>query len=377
MKLRICHFVNHITGKSDGVYTHLMMLFRNLDRSKYEQCLVFQGNEKIENELKKLGIEVYVIPNLNKKFSVRCFIQFYKFIKVRQIDIIQTHFLKPYTIAGVVNIILRKKMIHNYQGLFINNLYNNWLEKLFYKTVHIIIYLFKSVNLAIAPSFTSKEDLLKETKLFPQIEVYYNGYDKDNTDELDMELVNFINKLRLSSHIVGIVARLEVQKRIDVSLEIAKIFFQNHKSVYFLYFGDGPLENEMKALADKMGINNNVKFMGYIPNIKYYIKYFDVLLFTSDWEGLPLTLWESMAAGVPIVSTDVGGIREIIEKEKCGLIFSKNALSEGAAAIEKVVLDKELKNRLGKNGLEAVKNKYNISSFIKSIEKIYDSIISE
>jgi glycosyltransferase involved in cell wall biosynthesis len=192
-----------------------------------------------------------------------------------------------------------------------------------------------------------------------------------------MELVNFINKLRLSSHIVGIVARLEVQKRIDVSLEIAKIFFQNHKSVYFLYFGDGPLENEMKALADKMGINNNVKFMGYIPNIKYYIKYFDVLLFTSDWEGLPLTLWESMAAGVPIVSTDVGGIREIIEKEKCGLIFSKNALSEGAAAIEKVVLDKELKNRLGKNGLEAVKNKYNISSFIKSIEKIYDSIISE
>ena len=318
MKLRICHFVNHITGKSDGVYTHLMMLFKNLDRSKYEQFLVFQGNEKIENELKEWGIEVYAIPNLDKKFSIKSFVQFYKFAKSHQIDIIHTHFLKPYAIGGLTNIILRRKMIHNYQGLFINNLYNSKLEKLFYRTVHIIIFLFKSVDLAIVPSFTSKEHLLYETKLFPQIEVYYNGYDPNSKSELNVELVSFFKKLRLSYYIVAIIARIEVQKRIDVSLEIAKRIFQNHKNVFFLYFGDGPLENEMKTLADEMGLNKSVKFMGFIPDIKDYIKYFDLLLFTSDWEGLPLTLWESMAAGIPIVSTDVGGIREIVGKEKCG-----------------------------------------------------------
>jgi len=372
--IRICHFVNHITGKSDGVYTHLMMLFKNLDRSKYEQFLVFQGNEKIENELKKMGIQVHVISSLNKKFSMKSFVQFYKFAKFYKIDIIQTHFLKPYTIGGLTNILLKRKMIHNYQGLFINNLYNTKLEKLFYKVAHIIIHLFKSVDLAIAPSFTSKEHLLSETKLFPRIEVYYNGYNLNSKSELNVELVSFIEKLRESNHIVAIIARLEVQKRIDVSLEITKRVFLNHKNIFFLYFGDGPLENEMKTLADELDIGESVKFMGFIPDIKDYIKYFDLLLFTSDWEGLPLTLWESMAAGVPIVSTDVGGIREIIEKEKCGLIFSKNSISEGAAAIEKLILDKELRNCLGKNGLEAVRNKYNISSFIKSVEAIYDSI---
>ena len=72
-----------------------------------------------------------------------------------------------------------------------------------------------------------------------------------------------------------------------------------------------------------MNLNQNVKMLGYIPNAKLYIKYFDLLLFTSDWEGLPLSVWEAMAAKVPIVSTDVGGVKEILEKEKCGLTYPR------------------------------------------------------
>ena len=370
-KIKICHFVDHITGKSDGVYAHLMMLFKYLDKSKYEQFLVFQGDEKIENEMQALGVKVLSIPTIKNKFPINCLIQFFRFVKSYKIDIIQAHYLKPYIIGAIANIVLGKKMIFNYHGLFINNLYNNFYEKLTYRLFHSLSVLLGSVNLALAPSLMNKKNLLSETNLFPEIRVYYNGADPDTGDTIDNKIVDRLTKLKEKYFIVGIIARIEIQKRIDISLNIAKTIVNKFPQTYFIYFGDGPDQYKMENRAQSLGLSKNVEFMGYVPGAKAYIKFFDVLLFTSEWEGLPLSLWEAMANGVPIASTDVGGIKEIVEGEKCGIIFTKSSIYEGAAAIEKFIFDKELKNNLGKNGLEAIRNKYTLSAFIKRMESIY------
>ena len=370
-KIRICHFTNHITGRSDGVYTHLMMLFKYLDKSTYEQFLVFQGDEKIENEVQALGVKVIVIPTIDNKFPINCLIQFLRFVKSYKIDIIQAHYLKPYIIGAIANIVLRKKMIFNYHGLFINNLYNNYFEKLAYRFFHSLSVLLGSVNLALAESLANKENLLRETKSFPEIRVYYNGFDPDMGDTIDINIVDHLTKLKEIYFIVGIIARIEIQKRIDVSLNIAKTVVNKFPKTFFIYFGDGPDLYNMKKKIQALGLGKNVEFMDYIPGAKAYIKFFDILLFTSDWEGLPLSLWEAMANGVPIASTDVGGIKEIVEGEKCGIIFPKSSINEGAAVIEEFILNKELKNNLGKNGFEAIRNKYTLSAFIKTMETIY------
>ncbi len=370
-KIRICHFTNHITGRSDGVYTHLMMLFKYLDKSTYEQFLVFQGDEKIENEVQALGVKVIVIPTIDNKFPINCLIQFLRFVKFYKIDIIQAHYLKPYIIGAIANIVLRKKMIFNYHGLFINNLYNNYFEKLAYRFFHSLSVLLGSVNLALAESLANKENLLRETKSFPEIRVYYNGFDPDMGDTIDINIVNHLTKLKEIYFIVGIIARIEIQKRIDISLNIAKTVVSKFPKTFFIYFGDGPDLYNMKKKIQALGLGKNVEFMDYIPGAKAYIKFFDILLFTSDWEGLPLSLWEAMANGVPIASTDVGGIKEIVEGEKCGIIFPKSSINEGAAVIEEFILNKELKSNLGKNGFEAIRNKYTLSAFIKTMETIY------
>ena len=157
MKIKVCHFVNIITGKSDGVYAHLKMIFKYVDFNKYEHYLVFQGNSKIEEETVSLGVKVFTIPSLKNKFSLRSFTDFYSFVKKQNIDIIHAHLIKPYAIAGILNILLRKKMIFNYHGLFINNKYNTMIEKFIYKICHLIIYLLRSNDLAIVPSLASKE----------------------------------------------------------------------------------------------------------------------------------------------------------------------------------------------------------------------------
>ena len=131
--IKICHIVNHITGKADGVYVHLKSIFRNYDRNKFEHILIFQGGEKIENELRELGIKVYTSESLKKKISLKAFSDIYKVIKSEQIDIIHSHLIKPYTIAGLINIFLKKKFVFNYHGIFLkNNPYYNFIERSIY-----------------------------------------------------------------------------------------------------------------------------------------------------------------------------------------------------------------------------------------------------
>ena len=175
--IRVCHIVNLITGRADGVYTHLKMIFKNYDRIKFEHYLIFQGEETIENEVGEMGTKVFVSTSLKKKISVKAFVDIHRFLKNNNIDIIQVHLIKPYAIAGLVNIILRKKFIFNYHGIFLrNNPYYNFIGKSIYSAIHYLIFVFGKVDAVLVPSNRSKELLSSETKLFPEPVVYYNGY---------------------------------------------------------------------------------------------------------------------------------------------------------------------------------------------------------
>ena len=373
--IKICHIANLITGKADGVYTHIMMLLNNLDKTKYEQILIFQGGQKIEEEMNKIGIRTYVIDCFKKKFSLKLFIELYRIIKKEKINIIQTHLLKPYAVAGVLNIVLKKKLIFNYHGLFIDNLYYNKVEKFIYKIIHFLVCKLNSVDLAIVPSNTSREILLKETKHFKKISVYYNSYSSlDNkavTDSIITDLVNIKQNFLL----VGIIARIEIQKRIDRALKVLKLLIEENSNVFFVFMGDGPLEKEMHVRAIELGEQDYCKFYGFVENAANYIGHFDMLLFTSEWEGMPLAMWEAMAKGVPIISSDVGGVKEIIELNECGIIYEKENISEAANIILDLTKQPDMRKMMGENGRAAIKEKYNLQNFTNTFDKFYRELI--
>ena len=171
--IKVCHIVNLITGKADGVYSHLKMIFQNSDRTKFQHFLVFQGGEKIEREVNEFGVKVFTCKSLKKKISIKAFFDIYRIIKQNNISIIHTHLVKPYTIAGLLNIFLRKKLIFNYNGLFLaNNIYHGFVEKFVYRICHLLINTVGFVNAVLVPSKKSQELLSKETKLFPEPIVY-------------------------------------------------------------------------------------------------------------------------------------------------------------------------------------------------------------
>lgn len=371
--IKVCHIVNLITGKADGVYAHLKMIFENSDKNQFEHILIFQGGEKVEREVKDVGVKVFVSESLKKKISVKAFSDIFRIIKKNKIDIIHTHLIKPYAIAGLVNIILRKKFIFNYHGLFIfRNVYYGFIEKLIYQIIHFILYIFRVVDAVLVPSKRSKELLQRETKLFPEPIVYYNGYSFNQPkSEPDFQLVKLIEHLKQNKIIIAVIGRLEVDKRIDRAIEIVKRLTYRGTNVHLLVFGDGRLKDELKNLIDREGLNENAELLGFVEGIQNYYHLFDIILFTSDWEGMPLSIWEAMANKVPVVATAVGGIPEVFNKHNCGLLFEKDDIDDAVAKLQLILSDNKLRNIITENGRKAVEELYNSEKFMKWLDQLY------
>jgi len=376
--INVCHIVNLITGKSDGVYAHLKMILKNSDKAKFQHYLIFQGGENIEKEISELGIKVFAIPSIKKKVSLQPFIDVYKILKANEIDIIHTHLVKPYAIAGLLNILLRKKFIFNYNGLFIGkNPYYGFTEKSIYKIIHIIINLFSTVDAVLVPSMKSKELIIEETKLFPEPIVYRNGYSLNKTySKFNEDLWLKIQELKKKYLIIAVIGRLEMQKRIDLALELFKSVLSKNEKIFLVIFGDGILKNQLITKSIELGVSSRVIFTDYVPAVVNYFKVIDFLLFTSDWEGMPLSMWEAMAYQVPIVAPDVDGFKEILEEENCGLIYEPGNRKDAEKKILILIDNKQLRLNLGQNGKSAIEEKYTEMKFIDKIEQIYFDLMN-
>jgi len=333
----------------------------------------------IETEICNMGVKVFVVSSLKKKISISAFVDVYRIIKSLNIDIIHCHLVKPYVIAGLINIFLRRKLIFNYHGLFLSsNPYYSFFDKLIYRLFHILIFLIGRVDSVLVPSKKSRELLLMDTKLFPNPIVYYNGFSKSDNDlHIDIKLIEKIQIIKKSNIILALVGRLEIDKRIDSAIEILKSLTQQNINLHLLIFGEGSLKNKLQNHVQSLNLYSSIHFVGYVKGLKSYYKYFDILLFTSEWEGMPLSLWEAMANRVPIVAPDVGGFKEILEENNCGFIYESNNLKEAENKILELINDESIRLNLGQNGKSAIEKKYNEREFIKQIEKNYFKLMSE
>jgi glycosyltransferase involved in cell wall biosynthesis len=124
-------------------------------------------------------------------------------------------------------------------------------------------------------------------------------------------------------------------------------------------------------------LNYSVDFYGYVENVECLYKYFDLMLFTSDWEGMPLTMWEAMANEVPVVAPDVGGFKEILEENKCGLIYESGNLKEAEDKLVQILEAEQFRKTLGKNGGAAIESNYTERKFIQQIEKVYSNLMTK
>jgi glycosyltransferase involved in cell wall biosynthesis len=373
--IKVCHIADHLTGKADGIFTQLFLQARFSDKNKLEYHLIIAYPIQNLNLLEDLDVHIKILPNLKSKFPLIAGFQLFSYIKKNGIDVLHTHFLKPFILIGILNIFLRKGALYNYHGLSFDNVFNNKIEIAIYKFFNFFINLVKSYDLIIVPSKESKRKLQNENRFRIPIESYYLGMDTNLlTEKPDRKLVRFFENLKTDNLIIGIIARIDIAKRIDNALRIFNKLLQYNSEIVLVVIGDGDKTEEIQLVITQFGLSGKVHLLGFVPNARIYIKYFDIFLLTSDYEGFPIAIWEAMSSGVPIVSSDVGGIKDILEEENCGCTYPVQNLDDGVKCILDLLNDKSKRNRLGENGFNAIISKYRIEKFIDKIDKLYKKI---
>lgn len=176
--------------------------------------------------------------------------------------------------------------------------------------------------------------------------------------------------------IVGIVARFKPEKRHDLFLKAGKIVVEKFPSAKLLIVGDGPLRNEVMSMADRMNLLKSTVFTGGLDNVLPALHMMDVSVLCSDMEAFPNAVLESMAAGVPVVSTDVGSVSEAITDGENGFLVPRNDPRMLAESICKLLSDTNLADKITKNALDTVKRNFSLGKMIEQRENLFEEMIS-
>jgi glycosyltransferase involved in cell wall biosynthesis len=184
--------------------------------------------------------------------------------------------------------------------------------------------------------------------------------------------------MRVPAHasVVATVGRLTAIKRHQLFLQVAAMVAARLPETVFLIAGDGELRDELESSSRQLGLESRVRFLGWRRDLATIYAATDVFVLTSRNEGTPVALIESMACGVPGVSTDIGGIRDVIASPDMGVAVGSDdaaALSEHVVAL----LDHRERRRLmGACAREWVLERYGVVRLVHDITGLYQQLLS-
>jgi glycosyltransferase involved in cell wall biosynthesis len=221
----------------------------------------------------------------------------------------------------------------------------------------------------------------KEGSPADRIEVVYNGIDLSAYHVPDRDRCRVREELRLAPDDLVLiqVARLDPLKNHAMTLRaLARLVQQSGQStIRLLIVGDGPQADAIAEQVRASGLEPFVRLLGRRDDVPRLLGAADVALLTSRSEGIPLSIIEAMAAGLPVVATRVGGIPEVVEENRTGLLVAAEADDELAGQIARLAASPVLRQELGHQGRQRAFDRFSEDQMIASYDAIYRSLMSK
>ncbi len=350
-----------------GLEIMVLNLLRKINRERYEPSIcTFQTGGDLKKEFELMEIPIFIAER-KEGWDFRLPFKLSKLLTKEKIDLIHTHNAVPWLYGGIAAKILNSKLLFHTEHA---NLYP---EKK--KLILAEKYLSNITNEIIADVKKVADYLEKEEGICPnKIKVIFNGVDVGKYESVKINTISKKRELGINEDnlIIGIVARLNKVKDHNNLLNAFRIVSQSIDEAKLLIIGDGELKQELINYSNKIGIDKKVIFLGNRRDIPELLKILDVFVLSSISEGLPLTILEAMAAGVPVIATNVGGNKEVVLHEETGLLVPERDSKELADAINIVLKNKEKANLFSINGLIRVKQYFSLDQMVKKYERLYE-----
>jgi glycosyltransferase involved in cell wall biosynthesis len=363
--LQVCDHLGWEGSRMHGVKRLFGWMIPRFDRSRFNVSLVSLRKKDLSEEtLEAQGIDITYLHR--SKFDPRTLTDLLRVIDRKRIDILHLHGYGATTFGRLAAVIRRVPVIvHEHANLTDTP----WFQKVADRMLE------PATDIAIAVS-KSTADFVIGARQIPasKVKVVYLGapLEEFGRARSDADIAQARAELGFAPNdfAIGTITRLHESKGNSVLVDAAARVVAARPGARFCLVGEGPLLPDLEAQAAALGLGSRFVFAGFRRDTAATLSAFDLSVFPSLWEGTPLTAFEALAAGKPIVATDADGLMDILTDGVDAAIVPRR---DSVALADKIVwaIDHpEVRAKLGAAARETGRQ-YDISMFVRKMERLY------
>lgn len=368
-KTKILHMV--VSLEVGGTETQLVQVAKRLDPRLYDVrvgCLRAVG--PLVGSLLQAGIQVLEFPTQGPVLSPRGFFQLFRlaqYIRKERIDVVHSHDLWANLISVPAARLARAPIVITSQR---NMAHLSWYTPFRRKIVRLIHLL---ANHVVANSDAIKRLLAQDFRIPPErVHVLRNGVDFERIARARGDRLKLFPALSQKAKLVIHVANMNSEvKGHAILIEAAKDVCTVVPEAAFILVGDGPLRSQLEEQVRRVGIWDHFTFLGRRKDVPEILSCGDLFVLPSFAEGLPNSVLEASAAGLPIVATSVGGIPEIIEDGATGLLIPPENPQALCAAILQLLKNPAFAAAVARAGKERVSSQFCFDIALAGLKRLY------
>jgi len=361
----------YVITRSDvigGASAHLLDLAEGVQAQGHKVTIIIGGSGMVVDIAKSRNLNCICLRNLVREISIltdlKCVFELRAMLKSLKPDLVHLHSAK----AGMVGRLSAKSL-----GLRCVYTAHGWpftegvpsKKQAVYRNIERIMA--RLTNQIITVSEFDKRIAVDARVAKPaKLTVVHNGVSE----------VSDITRSEISHGLppkLIMVARFEVQKDHQVAINALS---QLKKLKWIMEFvGDGPDLAQAMELAHSLGLDDRIVFSGACNDVPSRLAAADIFVLASRWEGFPLVILEAMRAGLPVIASDVGGVKESVEHNVTGILVPRSSEKYMVSALEGLINNPALRTSMGKKGRAAFKANFTLETMLKKTLKVYEQVL--
>jgi glycosyltransferase involved in cell wall biosynthesis len=363
--LQVCDHLGWEGSRMHGVKRLFGWMIPRFDPGLVRVSLVsLRRRDLSEETLDALGVDITYLER--SKFDPRTLAALLEIVDARRIDILHLHGYGATTFGRMVGALRRiPTIVHEHANLTDTP----WFQKIADRVLE------PATDIALAVSRSTGEFVVSARAIpSEKVKVVYLGVplEEFSRDRTAVETAAARSELGVAGDefAIGTVTRLHESKGNSYLIDAAAQVVRAAPKARFFLVGEGPLLAELKAQAAALGLADRFVFAGFRRDVAATLSAFDLVVFPSLWEGTPLTVFETLAMGKPIVATDADGLLDVLTDSSDALIVPRRDPGALAAAMVRAMDDPALRARLGSQA-RLTGRQYDIALFVRKMERLY------
>jgi glycosyltransferase involved in cell wall biosynthesis len=377
-----------------GPARHVVLLDGGLRARGYDTLLVHgsldAGEASLEHLAQAGGLATLKIPELGRSISllsdVRAFFALVRAMFREAPDVVHTHTAKAGTLGRLAAIAFNLTRSRRRRCVLVHTFHGHVLSGYFGRTGNALVRLAERTlgaftDRTVAISDRQRDELVNRFRVAAasRTAVVPLGLDLQPLLALPADAPNLRAELSIPDRdvVVGYVGRFVPIKNIAALVRAFGAAWKLQPDMWLVLAGDGPLRPELEALARESGVADRVRFLGWTEDLPALYATFDICALSSLNEGTPVAIIEAMAAARAVVATAVGGVADVVDDRRTGLLVSSGDTAGLAAALRRLAHDPAERAMLGAAARREAASRFSVERLVNEIDTLYRQALNQ